>query len=100
MSDSEDYDSVCGGPITLTEEECAEIDALSALYCPPTTLGTDLSSNPTVSEESMPPSISPAALNGLKTLSPFKRFRPNGRLSVTDLVAPTWCVLLSFLLVV
>lgn len=98
MSDSEDYDSVCGGPIILTEEECAEIDALSTLHCQvPTTSVTDLSSNPTVSEESMPPLISSAALNGLKTLSPFRRFRPNGRLSVTDLVAPTWCVLLSFL---
>ncbi|GJJ13174.1 hypothetical protein Clacol_007425 [Clathrus columnatus] len=80
MSDSEDYDSACGGPIILTKEDIDKLDALSS------------SSYPTT-PDTMSTSVLRTVSNAIKSTSPFQRFRPNGRLSVTDLVSPTWSVL-------
>jgi hypothetical protein len=97
MSTSEDeYDAQVGGAIgELSAEDCAKIDALcvgmsvvvpSNTRCePPTHLDVELETPQTSTWKEM------TAIR-LPVTTPFQRYRPRGRLSVTDLVAPAWQV--------
>ena len=96
MTTSDDeYEAQAGGAIVLTEEDCAVMDALSTSH-------VQLSAAPSggvphinvVVDTGKPgqPNADAQGLEGCKKEpeSPYARYRRSGRLSVTDLVAPTW----------
>lgn len=97
MSVSEDeYDAQLGGPVELTQEDCDRIDALCAALAQPSSprhveiaIEEDAHKSPLNSDKVSPnPDVESAA--PLK-YSPYHLFRrARGRLSVTDIVGPSW----------
>ena len=94
MSTSEDeYDTQLGGAIKLSAEDCAKIDALGsdASLQPRTMRVTHIDVELETPQTSIHSGVEKFATSPPVT-SPFQRYRPGGRLSVTDLVAPAWQV--------
>lgn len=93
MSTSEDeYDAQLGA-IEISEEDGAKLDAQSAQALMQTKPchGPVTYINVALETPQVPMRARMQKLN-MNLASPFERYRPNGRLSVTDLVAPTWQV--------
>jgi len=100
MSASDDeYDTQAGGAIELTEEDCAMIDALSAGDIPDASYSGKVAHIDVAIDKVKTPRGNMTPDNGGPNLqnekrrreSPYELHRRRGHLSVTDLVAPTWC---------
>ncbi|KAF8588910.1 hypothetical protein K439DRAFT_515186 [Ramaria rubella] len=98
MSASEDeYDVQAGGAIELSAEDCAKIDASSAggIGHHVTTTQPVLHINHVTEDAGIRRTTKSPIIkipnHEAKKISPFKRFRPSGHLSVTDLISPSWC---------
>jgi len=100
MSTSEDeYDAQLGGPVELTQEDCDRIDAICAAHAQPSSvvarrhieisIEEEAHKSPSNPEKESP---NPDAKSAPLKYSPYKLFRrTRGRLSVTDIVGPSWC---------
>jgi hypothetical protein len=96
MCPSEDeYDAQLGGAIELSEEDGANLDALSAhalLVDSPEPCNGPVTHINVALEIPQAPMRPAMDIFKAKLTSPFDRYRHQGRLSVTDLVAPAWQV--------